>query len=447
MLRPSPTMSDNCAPNEHTARDRASGSGRGNIGPDRNRHTNDGTSTLTERHGVQKSQPSMPLVTSASQAARPDRIAEARRLQLEIESESSLGRPCRSRARKAQGSLESFILEIPKVVQVLCAECGSTCHTLKGCITTTGIRGCVLCNSQSHATDSCDEFLNLGMGQKVKLLVTDRAGMPPIVTDLGWWVWLHKFQTAPHTEGQPIPTTFPWTVEFSCEVYRGKTQKSIKEYQHEVDHSHKVSALPTDARLQTMKDIFTLFWDREGRAWPARLDSRPASTKDNASSQTSTNSGAPSMEETQRLGDIIIGQAGEIHDWKKNKSPAPSPTMPTVIPSHEYPEASQVDTNDPDARLQYFFDVARYFGSHNYQVFQVTKESCIQRFNYTLESAIWTRFFCHLGEEAPEIPWTLDHFPSRARSLSDIYREWRIANGLDVPCSMSPLPTGSEDGN
>lgn len=92
-----------------------------------------------------------------------------------------------------------------------------------------------------------------------------------------------------------------------------------------------------------------------------------------------------------------------------SKSPAPSPTMPTVIPSHEYPEASQVDTNDPDARLQYFFDVARYFGSHNYQVFQVTKESCIQRvcsdlsrmdkylvvdaqFNYTLESAIWTRF-------------------------------------------------------
>lgn len=83
--------------------------------------------------------------------------------------------------------------------------------------------------------------------------------------------------------------------------------------------------------------------------------------------------------------------------------------MPTVIPSHEYPEASQVDTTDPDARLQYFFDVARYFGSLDYQAFQVTKESCIQRvcsdllrmdkyfvvdaqFNYTLESVIWTRF-------------------------------------------------------
>ncbi|CVL00503.1 uncharacterized protein FMAN_09925 [Fusarium mangiferae] len=278
-------MSDNCAPNEHTALDKSSGSGRGNIGPDRNRHTNDGASTLTERHGVQKGQPSTSQVTFASQAARPDRTAEARRLQLEIESESSLGKPRRSRARKAQGSLESCVVEIPKVAEILCAECGSACHTLKDCITTIGIRGCVFCNSESHATDNCREFSRLSMGQKVQLLVTDRAGMPPILTDLGWWVWLHKILTAPHTKDQPIPTAFPWTVELSCEVYRGETQKSITEYQHEVDHSHKVSALPTDARLQTMKDVFSHFWDGEGRVWPARLDSSPASTEADNSCQ------------------------------------------------------------------------------------------------------------------------------------------------------------------
>ncbi|KAF5719404.1 hypothetical protein FGLOB1_1185 [Fusarium globosum] len=106
-------------------------------------------------------------------------------------------------------------------------------------------------------------------------------------------------------------------MEFAREVYDGKKQKSIKEYQHELDHSYMVNTLPTDARLQTMKDVFTLFWDRDGRAWPARLDGRPALTEDNASGQTATNPGAPSMEETQRLGEIIIGQAGEIHDWKK----------------------------------------------------------------------------------------------------------------------------------
>ncbi|KAF5643762.1 uncharacterized protein FTJAE_3061 [Fusarium tjaetaba] len=138
--------------------------------------------------------------------------------------------------------------------------------------------------------------------------------------------------------------------------------------------------------------------------------------------------------------------------------------MPTVIPSYEYPEASLVDTFDRDARIQYFFDVATYFGALDHQVLQVTRESCTQRvcsdfhrmdewivddatFHYTLESAIWEMFFRHLGDEAPEFPWTLDHFPLRAYNVPDIYREWRIANGLKVACSMSPSPTRSEDGS
>ncbi|KAF5623656.1 hypothetical protein F25303_11760 [Fusarium sp. NRRL 25303] len=292
-------MSDNYAPNEHTAWDRASGSGQGNIGPDRNRATNDSTPTLAERY---------------------DRIAEAKRRQIKAMAYASLNKPCQSRAIRAQGGLESRVVEVPKVVEVLCAECGSTCHMLKGCITTTGMRGCVFCNSTSHATDSCRKFSRLSMGQKVELLVIDRASKPPILTDDPWWVWLHRFLTAPHTKDKPIPESFPWTMEFAREVYDGNKQKSIKEYQHELDHSCMVNTLPTDARLQTMKDVFTLFWDfwdREGRAWPARLDSPPASTGDNASSQRATNPGAPTMEEMQRPGEIIIGQATEIHDWKK----------------------------------------------------------------------------------------------------------------------------------
>lgn len=106
-------------------------------------------------------------------------------------------------------------------------------------------------------------------------------------------------------------------MEFAREVYDGKKQRSIKECQHELDHSHKGSTLPMDERLQTMKDVFTLFWDREGRMWPARLDSSPASTEANNSCQGAANQVAPTMEEVQRLGEIIIGQAAEIHDWKK----------------------------------------------------------------------------------------------------------------------------------
>ncbi|KAF5967314.1 hypothetical protein FCOIX_12025 [Fusarium coicis] len=114
--------------------------------------------------------------------------------------------------------------------------------------------------------------------------------------------------------------------------------------------------------------------------------------------------------------------------------------MPSVIPAYEYPEAFQVDTFDRDARVQYFLDVAAYFGMD---------EPIVNHglFHYTLESAIWEMFFRHLGEEAPEFPWTLSHFPLRAYNVPDIYREWRMANGLDVICSWSPSTNSSEDGS
>ncbi|KAF5599978.1 hypothetical protein FPANT_2881 [Fusarium pseudoanthophilum] len=138
--------------------------------------------------------------------------------------------------------------------------------------------------------------------------------------------------------------------------------------------------------------------------------------------------------------------------------------MPSVIPSYEYPEASQVDTFDRDARIQYFLDVATYFGSLDHQILQVIRDSCIQRvcsdfermdewrvdaatFHYTLEFAIWEMSFRHLGEEAPEFPWTLNQFPLRAYNVPDIYLEWRMANGLIVVCSLSTSTNSSEDGS
>ncbi|CVL00500.1 uncharacterized protein FMAN_09923 [Fusarium mangiferae] len=116
--------------------------------------------------------------------------------------------------------------------------------------------------------------------------------------------------------------------------------------------------------------------------------------------------------------------------------------MPSVIASHEYPEAFQVDTNDAYARLQYFFDVATYFGSLDHQTFQVVKDSCIERVCNDFE-----RMVCHLGEEAPEFPWTLDQFPRRERNLPDIYREWLIANDLVAMYWGPHSISRSEDGN
>jgi hypothetical protein len=121
--------------------------------------------------------------------------------------------------------------------------------------------------------------LRLTLADKVKVLVTDRAGMPPILTDSGWWVWLYRFLTSPHTKGQAIPSVFPWRVNFARSVYDGNQGKSLQEYQNDLDFSHDVSALPVDEHMQSMDDVFTCFWDREGRIWPARLDDLPTSSK------------------------------------------------------------------------------------------------------------------------------------------------------------------------
>ncbi|KAF5644467.1 hypothetical protein F52700_2466 [Fusarium sp. NRRL 52700] len=313
---------------------RQSGAGHGNMSPDT--HTNSITTgpSLASRHGINQSHGqrlvensrvmcSTPDVPLPAEAALRDRIAEANSRRIKAEAYSSLRQPRKSRAIKAQGDLQSRITKVAKVAEILCAECGSTSHTLKGCITTIsgGIRGCIFCNNKSHSTDSCREFEKIGLEAKVKLLVTDRAGMPPIFTDAAWSIWLHRFLMAPHTEGKPIPKAFPWTVEFARHVYGGKAEKSVQEYQKDFDRTQRISVLPRDWRIQSMNDVFINFWNGEGNVWPARLDNPTSSTEANpeanTSSQGDTDTGAPSMDETQRLRDIIIGQAMEIHDWKK----------------------------------------------------------------------------------------------------------------------------------
>ncbi|PCD30478.1 hypothetical protein AU210_010159 [Fusarium oxysporum f. sp. radicis-cucumerinum] len=216
-----------------------------------------------------------------AEAHRPDRAAEAKRRKVKAEAVSSLGLPRQSRAMTAQGDLGSRVTRVAQTPNPLCAECGSTAHTLKDCITTiTGsIHACLFCNNRSHVTDRCREFLRLTLADKVKVLVTDRAGMPPILTDSGWWVWLHRFLTSPHTKGQAIPSVFPWRVNFARSVYDGNQRKSLQEYQNDLDFSHDVSALPVDEHMQSMDDVFTCFWGREGRIWPARLDDLPTSSK------------------------------------------------------------------------------------------------------------------------------------------------------------------------
>ncbi|KAF5643760.1 uncharacterized protein FTJAE_3059 [Fusarium tjaetaba] len=270
-------------------------------------------------------------VAKTAEAAPPDRIAEAerriaeaRRRNQRIEAYSSLGKPRRSRGTRTRGDPLPRVTEVDSVAAILCAGCGSNTHTLKGCITTISgdIRGCVFCNNMSHATDACGQFMDLSMGQRVKLLVTDRAGMPPILTEVPWWVWLYKFLTTPHTKGQPIPDAFPWRTEFARDIHDGKRgSKSVQEYQSDLDRSHDIRVLPPDERIQIMDDVFSNFWDVEGRVWPARLNELPSLTEANAETTTSAhgniNVDAPATAEVERYRDTIVRLSMELCEKDK----------------------------------------------------------------------------------------------------------------------------------
>ncbi|KAF5533603.1 hypothetical protein FNAPI_12620 [Fusarium napiforme] len=263
-------------------------------------------------------------VALSAEAARQDRIAEAKSRNELIEAYSSAGKPRRSRGTRNRGALQSRVTEVETVAEILCAECGSNTHTLKGCITTMSgdIRGCVFCNNMSHATDTCGQFMDLSMGQRVKLLVTDRAGMPPILTEVPWWVWLYKFLTTPHTKGQPIPDAFPWRTEFARDIHDGKRgSKSVQEYQSDLDRSHDIRVLPPDERIQVMDDVFSHFWQKEGRVWPARLNELPIPTQTNtegtSSAEGTANVDAPDKAEVQSLRDTVVRQAIQLGEQDK----------------------------------------------------------------------------------------------------------------------------------
>ncbi|KAF5585766.1 uncharacterized protein FSUBG_12355 [Fusarium subglutinans] len=245
-------------------------------------------------------------------------IAKARQRRIRAEADAFLGQPRKGQTIGAQGDFQNRVTEVTQLAKVLCAECGSNTHTLKGCITTISgsIRGCIFCNSMSHSTDNCGEFNDLDLVSKVKLLVTDRASKPPIFTDTAWSVWLHRFLTATNTKGQPIPETFPWTVNFARHIYGGKAEKSVQEYQSDFDRAQSIGVLPRDWRMQSMKDVFTNFWEKEGRVWPARLDSlssvTKASTGATTSGQGAESADSSTIEEIRRLGETVIRQAMQL---------------------------------------------------------------------------------------------------------------------------------------
>ncbi|CVL00507.1 uncharacterized protein FMAN_09928 [Fusarium mangiferae] len=260
-------MSDIPAPEKQAHQQRASGSGRGNIGPHRSQDTTNNTARLSERYGVEKSQRDYHIGDrNRERCPKPNRAAEARSKKIAYEilmSENNarprrpvLSRPLAERTTKA-GIFKP------------CANCKGQGHQLADCITTVHgyIKACIFCDNDSHRTDECESFKRLSLAEKVKLLVTDRAGKPALAL---WWTPLYEFLEAKETQDIPLPTGFPWTAKFAIEVFQGKRGKPVKTFQTEFDATQDPKALPVDMTVRSLPDVWSYYWFHEGRRFPLR---------------------------------------------------------------------------------------------------------------------------------------------------------------------------------
>ncbi|KAF5702126.1 hypothetical protein FMUND_13621 [Fusarium mundagurra] len=130
--------------------------------------------------------------------------------------------------------------------------------------------------------------------------------------------------------------------------------------------------------------------------------------------------------------------------------------------SRLHPDLSKINPSSAEQRLAYLFAVAACNGSFNYPVFASTKASSTEivcanfermdkvevtesSFQYHLETAVWKGLFSHLGDNAPDCPWTVDDFHDDVDSFSNTYRQWRIHHALPVPISSSNGESSTED--
>ncbi|KAF4456120.1 hypothetical protein F53441_1675 [Fusarium austroafricanum] len=163
----------------------------------------------------------------------------------------------------------------PELIANKCPSCGSQSHKLATCVTpgpSGSIHPCAFCNDESHLTDQCEQFLALSLSKKVKMLITDRAGMPSLLTQVPWWDWLYEFLESQNTQEFPIPNIFPWRAEFSLEVKRGETGKHIWDIQFDFDATQNATSLPEDLSMQTLEDVWETYWVTDGRTRPSCAD-------------------------------------------------------------------------------------------------------------------------------------------------------------------------------
>jgi hypothetical protein len=152
-----------------------------------------------------------------------------------------------------------------------CEICTSKVHSLARCVFAPKghIDGCPLCNSRSHQVDDCGEYKKLSMEDKVKILISDRASLPPLLTDEPWhdllWHYLQR-------EDAVVPEGYPWSEEFASEESCKDKCNASTQLQAAYDEAGDKGKLPVDVSTETLRAIRSTYWEHDNnRPWTDRL--------------------------------------------------------------------------------------------------------------------------------------------------------------------------------
>ncbi|KPM34775.1 hypothetical protein AK830_g11795 [Neonectria ditissima] len=135
------------------------------------------------------------------------------------------------------------------------AECAG-CGQLIGCLSARDngfMPGCPRCNTIRHDVKRCEAIQDMGMINKIDLLLVKRANMPPFNGDEPWFRLFKKFHRSNQDQG--VPMRFPWSRQFA----KSKLQ-DVGSLQAELDNHHDQSRLLVDPATKDWQSVITTFF-------------------------------------------------------------------------------------------------------------------------------------------------------------------------------------------
>ncbi|KAF4992946.1 hypothetical protein FDECE_13561 [Fusarium decemcellulare] len=125
--------------------------------------------------------------------------------------------------------------------------------------------GCTVCNQVSHLVDTCDIFRRIPLERKIRVLIHDRCGLPPLKTESSWYEWFCLWLENPlprHGSRIALPTGFPWTEQFTRDLLLNFNY--VRLLQEEFDYHQDVNRLPQDPATRDMAAMVRTFSTVEG---------------------------------------------------------------------------------------------------------------------------------------------------------------------------------------